>query len=241
MEKVLIVGGTSGIGLSIALQLRKAKQVYILGRKKPSLSLPDYVEYRYIDLFDFEADSLSEFEEVNTLIISAGFGELQLFEDNTEEDIIRYFNINTIAALRIVKFFYHKLRDEKDFYCAIMGSISGFISSPFYALYGASKAAIKIFIESVNVELEKAGTSNRILHVAPGVIEGTAFHGGINNPSATQSLAEEIIIKMRNKEDLFIPKYDEIYRNVLMNYQKDFRAFGLSSYDYKLSSGRVKG
>ena len=36
--------------------------------------------------------------------------------------------------------------------------IAGFMSSPFFSVYGASKAALKIFIESINVELEKNGT-----------------------------------------------------------------------------------
>ena len=55
-----------------------------------------------------------------------------------------------------------KLEVANDFYCGVMVSIAGFMSSPFFSLYGATKAALKVFIESVNVELEKAGSPNRI-------------------------------------------------------------------------------
>jgi hypothetical protein len=41
------------------------------------------------------------------------------------------------------------------------------------------------------------------------------------------------------KDDLFIPKYEEVYREVLARYQKDFRAEGRHSYEYKLKSGRL--
>ena len=148
--------------------------------------------------------------------------------------------MNTISVLRIIKHFYDKLLSKEDFYCSVMVSIAGFMSSPFFSLYGATKAALKIFIESVNVELEKEGTNNRILNVSPGSIAGTSFNHGKTDLTITKSLAEEIIAKMETKEDLFIPKYNEVFHDVLERYHIDFRKEGLHSYDYKLKSGRVE-
>jgi NAD(P)-dependent dehydrogenase (short-subunit alcohol dehydrogenase family) len=106
-------------------------------------------------------------------------------------------------------------------------------------VYGATKAALRIFIESVNVELEKSGTSNRILNISPGSIKGTAFYNGANNLDLTRSLAADILKHLWSKEDLFIPQYDTIYREVLERYHDDFRAEGRHSYDYKMQSRRV--
>ena len=58
--------------------------------------------------------------------------------------------------------------------------------------------------------------------------------------SQTQDLAKEIIAHLENKDDLFIPQYDEIFKAVLQRYNEDFRREGSHSYDYKLKSGRVK-
>ena len=151
-----------------------------------------------------------------------------------------YFNVNTIPVIRIIKHFYDKLSSNDDFYCGVMVSIAGFMSSPFFSLYGATKAALKIFIESVNVELEKAGTTNRILNVSPGSIKGTSFNQGATDLNVTAPLAEEIIKNMEEKNDLFIPQYEEVFKNVLERYHADFRKEGLHSYDYKVASGRVK-
>ena len=129
---------------------------------------------------------------------------------------------------------------NKEFYCGVMGSIAGFMSSPLFAVYGATKAALKIFIESVNVELEMAGSKNRILNVSPGSIKGTSFYNGGNDLSQTTALAREIIENMRAHNDLFIPMYDEVFREVLERYHTDFRAEGRHSYEYKMNSGRVK-
>jgi short-subunit dehydrogenase len=121
-----------------------------------------------------------------------------------------------------------------------MVSIAGFMSSPFFSLYGATKAALKIFIESVNVELEKSGTTNRILNVSPGSIKGTSFNQGATDLNVTAPLAEEILKNMEEKNDLFIPQYEEVFKNVLERYHADFRKEGLHSYEYKVASGRVK-
>ena len=130
---------------------------------------------------------------------------------------------------------------QEDFYCGVMVSIAGFMSSPFFSLYGATKAALKIFIESVNVELEKAGTSNRILNVSPGSIAGTSFNQGKTDLNVTAKLAEEILSNIKAKKDLFIPQFDEVFREVLERYHADFRKEGLHSYEYKMASGRIKG
>jgi short-subunit dehydrogenase len=121
-----------------------------------------------------------------------------------------------------------------------MVSIAGFMSSPFFSVYGATKAALKIFIESVNVELEKKGTKNRILNVSPGSIQGTSFTQGKTDLLLTKSLANDIILNLEHKNDLFIPKYEEVFKEVLERYHKDFREEGRHSYDYKLNSGRIK-
>ena len=119
-----------------------------------------------------------------------------------------------------------------------MDSIAGWMSSPFFAVYGATKAALKIFIESVNVELQKGGSKNVILNVSPGTIKGTSFYGKANDLEALQNLSSEIIQHMEDKNDVFIPKYEEVFKEVLERYQNDFRKEGAHSYDYKLNSNR---
>ena len=53
-------------------------------------------------------------------------------------------------------------------------------------------------------------------------------------------MADAIISELEKKSDIFIPQYEEIFKNVLARYQTDFRAEGAHSYDYKVNSGRVK-
>lgn len=243
MKRILIVGGANGIGLSMAMTLASremTEKVYIVDKAPLAQEyINNKIESVQFDLTDEDYSLFDRFNDIDGLIITAGFGRLALFKDVPEEMIARYFNVNTIPVIRIIKRFYSRLMDKEDFYCGVMVSIAGFMSSPFFSLYGATKAALKIFIESVNVELEKGGSTNKILNVSPGSIKGTSFNGGATNLEETEQLACDIIAHIEAKDDLFIPRYDEVFHEVLERYHVDFRKEGQHSYDYKIQTGRV--
>lgn len=244
MKRILVVGGANGIGLAIAHEMANregTEKVYVVDKA------PLMEEYAHPKIQAFQFDLTSEdysffdrFDDIDALMITAGFGKLALFKDVPENYIMNSFNVNTIPVLRLVHKFYGKLEAKEDFYCGVMVSIAGFMSSPFFAVYGATKAALKIFIESVNVELSKAGTSNRILNVSPGSLKGTSFSNGKTDLSLTAPMAKAIIDHLEAKDDLFIPQYEEVFKEVLERYHADFRAEGVHSYDYKLNSNRIK-
>ena len=243
IKRILVVGGANGIGLSIATELAKrdtVEKVYIVDK---ALLAEEYNNPRFeafqFDLTNEDYSFFDRFTDINAMMITAGFGKLALFKDVPESYITSSFNVNTIPVLRLVHKFYEKLEAQENFYCGVMVSIAGFMSSPFFAIYGATKAALKIFIESINVELEKNGSTNRVLNVSPGSIKGTSFNQGPTDLSITRGLANDIICHLENRDDLFIPRYDDVFKDVLARYHKDFREEGRHSYDYKLNSGRV--
>ena len=244
MKRALVVGGANGIGLSIATELANRNdcdKVYIIDRASVAEeNMHPKFESHLFDLTNEDYSFFKQFDDIDTLMITAGFGRLALFKDLDEQYIINSMNVNATAVMRLIHRFYNKIHAIEDFYCGVMVSIAGFMSSPFFSVYGASKAALKIFIESVNVELEKGGTTNRILNISPGSIKGTSFNQGKTDLSQTTVLANEIIRHLEAKDDLFIPQYEEIFKNVLARYQADFREEGIHSYEYKINSGRVK-
>lgn len=244
MKKALVIGGANGIGLSIATELAARydmEKVYIVDKASvmEEYMKPKFEVYQF-DLTQEDYSLFDCFQDIDTLMITAGFGRIALFENIEEYMLPLYFNVNTIPVLRIIKRFYNKLQSHEDFYCGVMVSIAGFMSSPFFSVYGATKAALKIFIESINVELLKAGFSNQILNVSPGSIRGTSFNNDKTELPITRELSQDIISHLEAKDDLFIPKYNEIYKEVLRRYHDDFRKEGAHSYDYKINTGRVK-
>ena len=247
MKKSVVVGGSNGIGLAIVKNLIARNYfVEIVDRVAP-----DEKADLSNDSFCFHACDLTKMDntvfeklamdrDIEFLMITAGFGRVTNFENISCSEIEDMIAVNTLAGIKIIRLFYSRIQNDRDFYCGMMGSIAGLISSPMFSVYAASKAAICRFIESVNIELEVNGSSNRILNVSPGSIKGTRFNGGDNDFSLTRQLAEEIVTHVLNKDELFIPEYDAVFKGVLERYHADPHAFGVSSYEYKLKSGRVR-
>lgn len=237
MKQALVIGGSNGIGLSIALELqRQGYAVHIVDKERNN---EPQIDGEQVNLLNTDFAFLQHYPDIDTLVITAGFGRIAPFEDLLDQEIQNSFQVNSIAVLRVLHHFFPRMKQQQPFQCAVMGSIAGLISSPLFATYGATKAALCNAIESLNIELEKAGTDNRILNVSPGSIKGTRFNGGDNDLSQTAALAKEIIRRMEHRETLWIPQYDEVFQRVLERYHKDPRQFGLESFDYKMASGRT--
>lgn len=240
MSKTIVIGGANGIGLAIAIQLAKAEasNVIIIDRVQPDVELPGNITYEYGNLLDADLSFLDAHDNVDGLVFTAGFGRVAPFETIVENEIYTQFQVNAISPINVLRYFYPRLKEDKPFYCAVMGSIAGFVSSPLFALYSATKGAVCKAIEAINIELEMAGSPNRVLNVSPGSIKGTRFNGGPNDLSQTETLAAEIVEKMHARETLFIPEYDTIFKGVIERYQADAHQFGVDSYNYKMESGR---
>lgn len=244
-KSAVIVGGSNGIGLAIARELALDHcHIHILDILPPAEDALDAGSYTYhhcnvLELDEALIQQLASDPKVSTLIITAGFGRVADFEYLHPAEIHKLMNVNAVAVLKIIRMFYERIQSQDRFYCGVMGSIAGLVSSPMFSVYAASKAAVCRFIESVNIELEEAGVDNRILNVSPGSIKGTRFNGGENDLQQTQLLAGQIIAHLKAGDTLFIPEYEETFKGVLERYHADAHAFGLSSYQYKKNSGRT--
>lgn len=241
MKESLVIGGSNGIGLAITLELqKKGCIVHVVDKTQNDLfDSSNNIHFEQVNLLATDFSFLENYKNIDTLVITAGFGRIAPFEEILEQEIQNNFQVNSIAVLKVLHFFFPRMKEKTPFHCAVMGSIAGLISSPLFATYGATKAAVCNATESLNIELEMAGTENRILNVSPGSIKGTKFNGGDNDLNKTEALAQAILGKMEERQTLYIPEYEEVFRGVIERYRQDPHQFGLQSYQYKMESGRV--
>ncbi len=250
MKKALVVGGGSGIGLAIAVELirRDCPFVYILGKNGPNdQDIPwdirekflEKTSFQPIDLNREDVSYLENYEDIDTLIITAGFGRVAPFEQLTAQEVRMLTKCNLLGPMQVIGHYYPRIKSREPFYCAVMGSIAGHVASPLFSVYGAAKMGLCGFIENVNAELCHDGYENRILDVSPGSLKGTNFAGKGNDLSQVAPVAREILERMGSRETLYIPQYEEVYKGVLERYHTDPMKYAVESYDYKLRGNRL--
>lgn len=236
MKKVLIIGGTHGLGSAILEELKlSVEHIYVVGKTQKTDN--DNITFIQENLINQDFEFLTKIpDNIDTVIITSGICRIDKFQNFTLNDIDNFFKTNTLTVIKTIHNFYDKLLND-DFNFCVISSISAHIVSPLLALYGSTKSAISSFIESINIELEKQNSKNRILDVSPGYMKGTSLYGEKTDISLLSDLAKEIITRMENKETFFLPN-SEVYNKVLNDYKENPEQFGLNSYDYKITNKR---
>lgn len=240
-KTAMVVGGSNGLGAGMVQQLlsQNYTKVYIVDREEPALKTEKTIFVKF-NLVSDAPMQLTEFSDIDTLVITAGIGRLDYFQNLTTFEIDNLFQVNVISLIKIIKAFYGKINSTTPFYCSVISSIAGLVSSPFYSIYSATKSAVSKFIEAVNAELAGQGVENRILSVCPGFIKGTKFHGDEQNDfSLVMPLVQEIYQAMLVRQTQLIPN-PEIYNDVLDRYRENADRFGLESYHYKLEKNNLE-
>ena len=175
---VLITGGTSGIGLELALQLMKlGNQVIVTGREQDKIdSLPkenpglvtiksDVSESAAIaQLYE---KVIQEYPGLNILVNNAGIMRKINLQDRGAdlEDITREVDINLNGPIRMVKQFLPHLRSQPT--SAILNVSSGlaFVPFPISPVYSATKAGVHAFTKALRVQLKN--TTIQVFELAP--------------------------------------------------------------------------
>ena len=117
MKKAVVVGGSNGIGLAITRELiAKDYHVYIFDVREPDESiLADSSSYTYekFNLLDFYVEpfrSIAIDNDVEILVITAGFGRCTYFDNLNIGEINNIITVNTTSTLKIIKLFYDRMK-----------------------------------------------------------------------------------------------------------------------------------
>jgi short-subunit dehydrogenase len=166
-KKVLITGGSTGIGKALLKELISCgvNDFAIIGRSQDKLDKlkKDFENINFI-LVQGDVSQLSDIErlvkEVNKqwgnldlLINNAGVistGSLQTISD---ADIINQININLTGLILLTKKALPLLLKSEEAGLMNISSGLGYIAKPFYSVYAATKAGVKHFSEAMRREL----------------------------------------------------------------------------------------
>jgi NAD(P)-dependent dehydrogenase (short-subunit alcohol dehydrogenase family) len=178
----VVIGGTSGIGATLAVGLAQAgADVVATGRRE---NLVDQVATKIegegrktvrktIDILnrasidEFRDQVLQSFSRVDILLNAAGMTFRKPTKDVQEGEWDNLMNTNVTGMLRSCQAFYEPLVASGHGRVINIASLSSFVSLNEVAAYAASKSAVLSLTKSLAIEWSKVGVN--VNAIAPGV------------------------------------------------------------------------
>ena len=182
-KNVIVTGGASGVGKELTKQMLElgcnvaaidinGENLENLKKELNSNRLRTYI----VDMGDVESikafreNYKKDYSDVDIIINNAGIIQPFVHVSELEDKIInKVMNVNFFGPVNLIRIFMEDLtKDKSEQYIVNVSSMGGFFPFPGQTIYGASKAALKIFTEGLYAELEK--TNVRVMIVLPGAM-----------------------------------------------------------------------
>lgn len=169
-KRVLVTGGTSGIGAATAERfVEEGAQVWILGRtadaKVPRSIVADVADAAAVDRAFERMDA--EAGGIDVLINNAGISVRNTLVDMPLDEWRRVLDVNLTGAVVVAQHAARRMRAQGSGVILNMGSTNGIVGYRGYAHYNASKAALIELTKTMALEL---APTVRVNVVCPGYI-----------------------------------------------------------------------
>lgn len=219
-SKVLLTGGSSGIGLATARALvNKGANLIITGRNKEKLvKVSQELNCKYLLM---DASNLSEIEGqvkeaidilggIDVLINNAGIGTFALVEDINLEAFLEVYNTNVFGLALISKEVIKHFKKQNKGNIINIGSTAATKGFAHGTVYASSKFAVRGMTECWQHELRKFNV--RVMLVNPSEVP-TAFNqvsreerALVDNKLHPEDIAHMIIANLELNDRGFVPE-----------------------------------
>ncbi|QCR20912.1 SDR family NAD(P)-dependent oxidoreductase [Pontibacter sp. SGAir0037] len=223
MNYYFVTGASKGIGKAIAEELLQDANNYVIGVSRTNALAHQNYRYQPLDFSDVAAVEHNlhkiflAYPDAERLVLVNNAGVLgdiaYVGEEMPNEGFEFVFDVNVVVPAMLMNTFLHTYRQQN---CAkvIVNISSGAGKYPVdgWASYCASKAAIDMLSQAVQLEQDKRGTGVKVFALAPGVVD-TAMQGQIREADPQKFSAVEKFRNYKQNNDLATP--DEVGRKIV--------------------------
>jgi NADP-dependent 3-hydroxy acid dehydrogenase YdfG len=208
-HKVLITGGSSGIGEALAVRLaREGSAIYLTGRSEERL---EFVRKKAEDLGakcfsqagevsnsaiakSIVADANSKMGGINVLIANAGVGAFKIWEEMTDKDFDSQFNTNVRGVFVYIREVLPIMKEKNLGQIIVTSSNLGFQVTARGSIYCGTKYAVQGMLGSLREELK--GTRVKTATINPGSVDTPWFSDYSDQAKKHRLDVEEVVDAM---------------------------------------------
>jgi short-subunit dehydrogenase len=208
-QTVLLTGASSGIGASFAAALasRGANVVLVARRADRLRSLADELHRAHgvqVEAIPFDLASPDVGRElreavsargiaITSLINNAGFGTFGPFSNEDIDRLAQEVAVDVSAPVQLTAALLPQILEADNGFLVNVASMAAYFPTPRMAVYGAAKAFVLSFTESLWAELRNTGVT--VFALSPGATS-TEFNAVVGSDEATSGA------KMRTPEEV---------------------------------------
>ena len=194
-KNILLIGGSSGIGLASAKLLIESHEVYIASRSSDSLTGLDIHHLP----FDVTTDDLSTLEipdELSGFVYCPGSINLRPFKGLKPEAFEVDFQINVMGFVKSLQAVLPKLTANSS--VVLYSTVAVKVGMPFHASVAASKGALEGLGKSLAAEL---APKTRVNVIAPSITNTPLADRFLNNEAKMEKSAQRHPLKRVGQAD----------------------------------------
>ena len=199
MEKnILLIGGSTGIGLEIANQLVKENNVIVASRNKGELN--DDIKHLEFDVLKDNIKDLDLPKEIHGLVYCPGSINLKPFKMLKHKDFEEEMNLNFLSLVKVVQGVMPKLKEAENASLVFFSTVAVKVGMPFHTSVAAAKGAIEGFAKSLAAEY---APTLRVNVIAPSLTDTPLAEKLLSNDSKKEKMSERHPLKrVGNAKDI---------------------------------------
>jgi len=187
-KNILVVGGSSGIGLSLVKLLHGQHANSYVVCRSASAEWPEGVNYLKGDVAaDIGAVEMFLPEQLHGLVYSVGSITLKPFNRLTDEDFLRDFQLNALGAARMIQQAIKPLKNAAGSSIVLISTVAARTGMPYHASIAAAKGAVEGLALTLAAEL--AFQQIRVNVVAPSLTDTPLAQGLLSTPEKREASA----------------------------------------------------
>ena len=188
MKKVIIIGGSKGIGKAIIEQLVDYCAIINISRTSPSTTHQNLTHHGC----DILQDELPEIEAADALIYCPGSINLKPISRLSLDDFKNDFEINVLGAVKAIQKYLSILKNGNHPAILLFSTVATQLGMPFHSSIATAKSGVEGLVKSLGAEL---APTIRINAIAPTVTNTDLSSKLLRNDKMIENITERHPLK----------------------------------------------